>query len=59
MKNPRTKYPKLERAIRRLQREIRRVKTEDWTGKTEAGNVERDRYLQGLDSALVILRCKP
>ena len=42
-------------AVRRLQREVLAVRKTDWTG-VRHGNVERDRYIQGVECALVLVR---
>lgn len=42
---------------RKLHNEARSVAREDWSWKTTHGNVERDRYIQGLkDAATIVLQ---
>jgi hypothetical protein len=53
---PARKPSMVDRIVRRLRREIRQTKRSDWTDIAGAGNVERDRYIQGLrDAAEIVL----
>lgn len=42
--------------VRALQREITATLRDDWTSLGKGGPVERDRYVQGMRDAIVIVR---